>query len=338
MNSPSTHHLGVHAPDRPTGSAAGYSRGGLRAWLALLGLKDGGGAPVAVKIYDEAQRWRHADVPEFSKEFQDIFDDCRALHFTPVVSYCAFTRTHPADEFLLQGNRGALSAAMRQLVWALPRGTAVIFCNERENSWAGDPTTFFDLEAEFGVIAQQSGLRWYVGADLVEAHTLDTIEQRGAAWRRWKVVPDAIAFHSYGQSGTLPRHVQDIQDALLRITKRKWPLIWTEWGWGFPGEGKTRGDRRDLDQVDVGAWCGEFALALQAANAAACAFTLDQHFLATGNPTPAAEEFAHTVSTGDVVAPRNPPAEQAKKKTLQYLCAGRSAIGRALARVQAAMA
>jgi hypothetical protein len=220
-----TRYLGVHAPDRAPGAANGYRAGALRAWLALLGLRDGGGAPVAVKLYDEKADWRFGDPPALSTETSELLRDCAVLNFRPVVSYCAFTKSNPGDEIGIQGRRGRLSDAMHRLVTMLPRGAAVLFGNEREKSWSGDPQTFFDLEAEFGFIARRLERGWYVGADLVEAHTMDTIQERMQSWRRFQVEPDAIAFHSYGQGGTLPRHVQDIADALQRLTGRKcrWP-------------------------------------------------------------------------------------------------------------------
>lgn len=327
-------HLGFHANDRESGSRLAYREGGARRWLDLLGLKDGGGAPAAWKVYDERQLWRNAEAPVASVELLNFLADCAEHNFRPVISYCPFTRDHPGSLDTIFSRRTSLREAMTQFLKRFRRGTAVIFCNEREQSWKGDEVTFFELEAEFGRLAQEMGLEWYVGADQVEAHTLDSIGQRMEVWKRYGVQPDGIAFHSYGQSGTLARHVRDLMDALQRLTGRTWRLIWTEWGWGFPGRDKTRADRPDLEGTATGAWCGEFALALQEVGAEGCAFTLDQHFHEHGTPTAAAEEFADTVRSGDVVNPRQPPAEEAKKKTWRYLSAGRSAIGKAWARVR----
>lgn len=330
--SPWRGHLGFHANDRESGSRLAFRREAFERWLGLFGMKNGGGAPAAWKVYDETQVWRGATAPEEAPEFITFLAGCAEFDFTPVVSYCCFTRDNPGSLARVVNHRSALREAMRKFFRRLPMGAAVIFCNEREQSWEGDPELFFEIEAEFGALAKEYGLLWYVGADQVEAHTLDTIAQRMAWWKRFGVEPDGIAFHSYGQSGALARHIRDLMDAMQRITGRAWSLIWTEWGWGFPGRNKTRGDRRDLERLDTGAWCGEFTLALQQAGAQGCAFTIDQHFNEDG-PTAAAEEFADTVRSGTVVNPRQPPAEEAKKKTWRYLSAGRSAIGKAWARV-----
>lgn len=319
--------FGVHAPDRPGDGPFAYRRHGLGKRLDLLGMRDGGGAPVHWKIYDEAWAWREGKLPEFDEAHFDLLGDCRAFNFRPVVAYCPFTKLRPGDDYALLGKRGNLEASMEKFIQALPRGSAVILLNEREKSWRGDPATLNELEALFGVLARKYGMLWYVGADLVEASTIETIEARRAAWKRYGVEPDALAFHSYGQSGTLPRHVWDIWEALKRITGRTWKLIWTEWGWGFPGEGKARKDRQDLERAETGAWNASFALALAEADAEGCFFTLEQDFDEDGNPTAAAEEFAASVKTGEVVSPRPPPAQQAKERTFRYLSIGRSALG-----------
>lgn len=318
-------YLGVHAPDRPYIEPPVLDR-----WMVLHLCGMGAhAAPVAWKVYDEGWRWRDAMLPgsveSATAPHQVYLSECRRFSCRPVVSYCAFTKRRPGSDADVRGVRSALSASMRKFILSVPVGAGVMFGNEREKTWLGSPALWFELEAEFGAIAIELGRKWYVGGDLVEANTLETIEQRRAAWKPYGIEPHAIVFHSYGQDGTLPRHVKDIWEALKRVTGRAWRLAWLEWGWGFPGEGKTRADRPDLDAADTGAWCGEFALALAEIGAEGCAFTLDQHYDATGAQTDAAAHFAQTVLSGDAtVPPRLPPATKAKERTRRYLSIGRN--------------
>lgn len=338
-------HLGVHVTDRAAGSTLEYESGGLQRWLKLFGIERATGAYVATKVYDEAWTWRSGSATSLSDAQLKLLDDARETGATPVISYCCFTQLHPGTvEDVRPYRTGWRFAAQKWLrtVALLHPGAAVVFCNERESSWKGEAGYFFDLEAEFGQLAKSLGLKWFVGGDLVEANTIETIQQRMAAWRVHSVEPDAIAWHSYGQGGTLFRHVQDIIDAVHRVAGRTFRHVWTEWSWGFPGEGKTRDDRRDLDTAETGAWCGGFALALAAAGAAGTFFSMLILFNREGEPTAAADEFVETVRTGAIVEPRQPPADKARAKTFRYLSAGRSAlsaaVARSIARLRAAMA
>lgn len=325
MSAIPTRILGVHAPDREGPRA--YQRGMLLRWLKHFGRSSGDGALAATKVYDEGWLWREGKSPALSSAQQALLDDARIQGFQGLVSYCMFTKLRPGDTAAIRDKRKAVVAAFRDFFARLPKGTAVLLMNERETSWNGTLGELFDLEALFGSVARECGMLWYVGGDLVEANTIETIKHRMVAWARYDVEPAAVAFHSYGQGGTIFRHVRDIMDALFRVAGRKFKVVWTEWAWGFPGEGKTRADRVDLDHADAGAWCGGFALALAEADAQGVFFTLDGIFSESGLPTAAGEEFAYAAETGEVVGPRIPPRELSRTKTLRYLSAARSTIG-----------
>ncbi len=341
---PTTLHLGVHAPDRPDGGALAYQPGGLQRWLALFRLDSARGTYLATKVYDEGWSWKRGAIPPLTTAQYSMVEDAKRQKARMVISYCCFTHLHPGSADTVQPHRIALGGAMRHFLLEVASsspGAAVIFCNEREVSWLDHEDFFFELEAEFGRLAKDFGLGWFVGGDLVEANTIETIRERMSAWQRHGVEPDAIAWHSYGQGGTLFRHVRDIIEATHRVAGRTFQHVWTEWGWGFPGAEATRADRLDLNQADTGAWCGGFALALQEAGAGGVFFTMLTAFDRTGEPTAATDEMVQTVKTGTIVEPRQPPPQKARAKTFRYLSAGRSAISaafaRSIARVQAAM-
>lgn len=317
--------LGAHAPSREGPGA--YRRGMAARWLEHFGRASGDGALLATKVYDEGWIWREGRAPLLSAAQHAMLDDAQAHGFTAVVSYCMLTQLHPGDIASVEDHREEAIAAMRAFLARLPKGTAVIFGNERETAWNGNPLEWFALEVLFGSLAVEFGMQWFVGGDLVEANTIESIRERMVWWARYGVEPAAIAWHSYGQGGTIFRHVRDIIDATHRVAERKFEHVWTEWAYGFVGADSTRAGRTDLATAATGAWCGGFSLALAKAGARGAFFTMDGLFAGPdGEANAAGDELAFVAETGEVISPRVPPREFSKSRTLRYLSAGRGSL------------
>lgn len=92
-------------------------------------------------------------------------------------------------------------------------------------------------------------------ASYLGSETQDDSGPVGAMYLMQAVGGRVQLFHAYGQSGFDPVKMLPILAAAAEKTRTR--LVWSECNWGFPGEGKTIGDRPDVVSAGAGAWLAQ---------------------------------------------------------------------------------
>lgn len=333
-------HLGVHYPELD-----GYAPEMLRAWLRGCGVTSGGGDAIAcLKVYDNRGEWLGAKAPDLGA----ALNAKNALFITEARAAKMKLLIHGNVWFKQRQGGVVLDAETKRRLQVWSRSFAdyfksAILCgplNEPgEGAWIGSEAQLIEVQCIVGKVWTEMGREWAV---LPEASLVTTLQHMPSLLASLKAAgarPTHICAHSYGQGNAAPRHVQDLKSGLAYVGCTL-PVIFEEYHYGFPPFGMELAERADLLTAETGAYCADFALAIQKAGYYGCLFTLDVMIPAAAmvaggrDLTVATLTFFNSIRAGAIVStPRAVPSQREYAyKTYRLLTEGRGIIAEQLAK------
>lgn len=332
-------HLGVHFPE-----STGYADEALRSWLRGCGLTSGNGEAIAaLKVYDKRGEWLRPVAPDIhaaiSARQAAFMKDARGLSMRVMLHGCVWFKQRPGG-----GAKLDAETKRRLQVWARCFAEAAnprdILCgplNEPEmGGWIGSEEDLLEVQAIVGKVWTDMDREWATVPPASLQNLLADAPKLHATLKAAGARPTHIAAHEYGQGSGAPRHVQDLK-AGLEYVGLKLPVIFEEYGYGFPPYGAEFADRPDLWWASTGAYCADVALAIQRAGWFGCFFTLDQAIpQLNGAKLPEATiTFFNSVRAGALTeTPRSlPSVMDFRRKTHRLLTEHRGIIAEQMAKL-----